>query len=84
MAKKKDPKEIAVKKPKIGTEYVFMFAGGSLTGILDEVNEKLSQHYGEPWYWFSTVGNRDSMGNVRTMRYPVSIYNIVGVVKSEQ
>ena len=75
MAKKKENKTIAVKKPKIGESYVFTFAGGLMAGRLDSRNEKLEAHYGEPWFTFVIV--KGSQHHERTMRYPVSIYNII-------
>ena len=70
MAKKKQEEKIRVSKPKIGEKYYFRFAGSVLDGTLDEVNEKLTKHYGHKWFLFS----REDGGKV--MRYPASIYNI--------
>jgi len=83
MAKKKKEQEIAVKRPKVGETYRFRFAGSPMVGILDEKNEKLTEHYKEPWFWFKVPASEDSLAK-RDMRYPVSIYNIVGVIKSEE
>lgn len=70
MAKKKQKEKIRVSKPKVGEKYYFKFAGSILEGTLNEVNEKLSNHYGHAWYLFSRQENG------KTMRYPASIYNI--------
>jgi len=75
MAKKKEIKIVAVKKPKIGESYVFSFAGGIMVGKLECRSEKLEAHYGEPWFTF--IINKGSQKHNRTMRYPVSIYNII-------
>lgn len=74
MAKKKNKQEIAVKRPKIGETYRFNFAGSPKIGVLEEKNQKLSEHHNEPWFWFSSGG----------MRYPISIYDIIGVIKAEK
>lgn len=75
MAKKKEKKVVAVKKPKIGERYAFRFAGGTMIGLLESRNEKLEAHYNEPWFTF--VIERGDQHHNRTMRYPVSIYNII-------
>lgn len=71
MAKnKKESQKIWVKKPKQGNTYYFRFAGGIMKGILDEPAERLSQQYNHNWYWISCATRQ------RTVRYPVSIYDI--------
>jgi hypothetical protein len=75
MAKKKAKQVISVKKPKIGENYIFEFAGGKLLGRLDCRNEKLEAIYNEPWFTF--VVEHDTIGREGATRYPVSIYNII-------
>jgi len=74
--KKEELKVISVKKPKIGQNYVFSFAGSTMSGKIEERCEKLEAHYGEPWFTF-TVESKWKNKKRRTMRYPVSIYNIL-------
>ena len=63
--KKSEIKKIYVKKPKIGESYWFWFAGGITHGVLMEKDEKLTDHYNEPWYMLI-----DKKGT----KYPVSIF----------
>ena len=70
MAKKKKEETIHVSNPKVGSIYYFRFAGSIMPGTLDEVNEKLTIHYGHKWFLFSRTDGG------KTMRYPASIYNI--------
>lgn len=71
MAKKKrECKRIFVKSPKIGETYYFYFAGGWDKGVLSNVDEKLTDLYNEKWFML------ENHNGVRTMRYPVSIYDI--------
>lgn len=72
MAKKKTIQKIYVKSPKIGETYKFYFAGGPEIGVLINVSDKLSQHYGHPWY--TLLGKSEVDG--RDMKYPVSIYDL--------
>jgi hypothetical protein len=67
MVKKKNPKKIYVKKPKIGESYWFWFAGSITHGVLLKSCEKLTEHYGEPWY---TLESKDGT------KYPVSIFTL--------
>lgn len=76
MAKKKEKQVIAVKSPKVGEQYAFYFAGGKMHGTLVSKNEKLTNHYSEPWFTFEV--EKGSYGHERTMKYPVSIYDIAG------
>jgi hypothetical protein len=79
MAKKKQEKA-TITKPKVGKWYTFTFAGGSLLGILEERNDKLTQHYGVAWFWMRVPADKSySSGGheVRDVRYPVSIYNLI-------
>ena len=73
MAKKKENKvkHIFVKKPKIGSNYYFDFAGGWEYGELIAESKKLTEHYGHSWY---TLQNKNISG--RFIKYPVSIYNL--------
>lgn len=75
MAKKKVNQTISVKKPKIGENYIFDFAGGKLLGRLDCRNERLESIHGVPWFTF--VVEHYTIGHERIVRYPVSIYNII-------
>lgn len=75
MAKKQEKKIVAVKKPKIGENYVFTFAGGTMIGTLIGRSEKLEDHYKEPW--FTIEVQKGSQKHDRTMKYPVSIYSII-------
>ena len=67
MAKAKKNKKIYVKSPKIGKKYWFCFVGSWDIGTIISRNEKLEEHYGEPWYTL-----QDKTG----MKYPTSIFNI--------
>ena len=75
MANKKEKQVVAVKKPKIGEDYLFEFAGGRMIGKLTSRNEKLEEHYKEPWFTFTV--EKGSQAHSRTMYYPVSIYKII-------
>lgn len=79
MAKKKEKKNIAVKRPKIGEVYEFMFAGGKEIGKLARVDEKLSQHYSEEWFIFFVP--KGANGHTRDMWYPASISSITRKVE---
>jgi len=80
MAKKKtEQKVIAVKRPKIGEIYEFWFAGGKSIGKLVDTQDKLADHYGEPWFKFFVPKGKDTN---RDMWYPVSIYAIVRKVEN--
>jgi hypothetical protein len=70
MAKKKEEK-VYVVKPILGERYHFKFAGSPMYGPLIEFNDKLTQHYGHAWFWFTCDADGPS-----SCRYPVSIYNI--------
>lgn len=71
MAKKKTTStKIWVKKPVIGNTYYFKFAGGIMKGVLDEPSDRLSSHYNTKWFWMKNILEG------RSMRYPVSIYDI--------
>lgn len=79
MAKKKEQTATIV-KPKIGKTYRFQFAGGHFVGILEERNDKLTQHYGHAWFWMRVPMDSHWNANyrlVKDMRYPVSIYNLI-------
>jgi hypothetical protein len=65
MTKKKNPKKIYVKKPKVGQSYWFWFAGTITFGELYDDAPGLTKHYGEPWYMLI-----DKKGT----KYPVSIF----------
>jgi|TARA_R110002167_G_scaffold305649_1_gene509997 hypothetical protein len=67
MKKKKDIEKIYVKKPKVGEIYWFMFAGSVIFGTLIRPLDKLTAHYGEPWYMLK--GNNG-------IKYPVSIFKL--------
>lgn len=66
MAKKKTPREITVKSPKIGATYYFRFAGSVVLGTLLRESESLSKHYNEKWLTMLADGTK----------YPVSIRDI--------
>lgn len=71
MAKKKQqPKKIFVKRPEVGNEYYFYFAGGWEKGVLLNTSEKLTSHYGEKWFTLENITHG------RNMKYPVAIYNL--------
>ena len=59
---------------KQGTKIQFKFVGTWINGTLDEMNEKLTNHYGTPWYWCREEGT--------SHRYPVSIKDIKCETKS--
>jgi|TARA_R110002096_G_scaffold37605_4_gene104362 hypothetical protein len=65
--KKSEIKKIYVKKPKIGESYWFWFAGGITHGVLMEKDEKLTDHYNEPWYILQSKSG---------MRYPIGIFKL--------
>ncbi len=71
MAKNKKEPAIYVVKPKIGERYYFRFAGTRMYGPITSICEKLTKHYGFPYYWFKC----DAEGK-KSCNYPVSIYNI--------
>lgn len=79
MAKKNKEKKIAVKRPKIGEVYEFMFAGGKEIGKLARVDEKLSQHYNEEWFIFFVP--KGMGGHSRDMWYPAAISSITRKVE---
>lgn len=64
MAKKAE-RNITVKKPVMGNEYYFLFAGGILKGTLYSVSESLSTTYNEKWYKMKTINSG------REMVYPI-------------
>lgn len=79
MAKKKEQTATVV-KPKKGSRYEFQFAGGRMVGILEEKNDKLTQHYGHAWFWLRVPAEEVYNGfgkETKDMRYPVSIYNLI-------
>ena len=65
--KKKENQKIYVKNPKIGKKYWFKFIGTWDYGTIITINEKLEEHYGEPWY---------TLEDKKGMKYPISIFNI--------
>jgi len=67
MTKNKQSEKIYVKRPKVGESYWFWFAGGITNGVLMEKDEKLTEHYNEPWYILQSKSG---------MRYPVSIFTL--------
>jgi hypothetical protein len=77
MSKKKQHRQITVSKPKVGETYDFSFAGSIMKGILTGEDEKLSKNYDEPWFWFKVPIEYDPTSS-REMKYPVSIYSIIG------
>ena len=77
MAKKnKATPIIHVKKPKIGKQYWFKFAGAWYYGTLANANEKLTETYGVNWYIFEKMESLSKSTGQRLYRYPVSIFNI--------
>lgn len=66
MAKKKTPRAVTVKSPKIGATYYFRFAGSVVIGTLLKESESLSRHYNEKWLTMLADGTK----------YPVSIREI--------
>lgn len=47
----------------------FKFVGGKFYGVVNEINDRLTRDYNEPWYWVyeTTTGTR----------YPVSYKDIM-------
>lgn len=45
---------------KDGDKVLFRFLGGTLYGVVNEVNERLTTEYKEPYYWVyeTTTGTR--------------------------
>jgi len=70
MAKKKQPRKITVKNPKIGTKYYFKFAGSIMYGPLVRFCEGLSKTTNVNYYMFTA--NED----LHSTRYPVAINEI--------
>lgn len=79
MAKKKEQRQL-VTAPQVGQSYIFNFAGGPLTGILESKHDKLTGIYGHAWFWIRVPAENSFTGSSRVaqaVRYPVSIYNIL-------
>ena len=70
MAKKKQPRKITVKNPKIGTAYYFKFAGSVMFGPMVKECEGLSKTTGVRYIMLTSTENGD------LTRYPVSIHDI--------
>lgn len=70
MAKKKLPRKITIKNPKIGTKYYFRFAGSTYYGKLVNNCEELSEKVGIKYFMFTS-----SEDNNKT-RYPIAINEI--------
>jgi hypothetical protein len=70
MTKKKKIEKIYVKKPKKGEFYWFWFAGSITYGKLLKPCDKLTAHYGEPWF---------TLEDKRGTKYPVSIFKLRNV-----
>lgn len=83
MAKKAE-RVIKVANPQIGKIYKFIFGGHSeQTGVLQNVNDDLTKHYGYKWYMFAVPATKDEarkMGKSH-WHYPASIFDIIELVK---
>lgn len=62
---KREQRKITVKKPVMGKEYYFLFAGGILKGTLSAVSESLTKNYNENWYKMRAIHSG------REMVYPI-------------
>ena len=77
---KKEAKPINVPNPKIGKTYEFLHAGFmKQVGVLAEVNENLTEHYGYKWFSFHVpAGPNEALKlNRDYWIYPCSIFDIV-------
>ena len=80
MSKKKDTKVISVKNPQIGKTYKFIFGGHeTYVGVLEDLNENLTKHYGYKWFTFvvpASEAESRRMGKPN-WHYPASIFDII-------